>query len=92
MNIHVQLQVPLLRKCFLAGITFEQLQIFFMAFVNMCMQIVRSAESLCAYLTSEHTTVSMNLVMPCKVSFFEHFSTFVTFYLLMQLIAVLVQF
>ena len=79
------------RYCFLAGITFVQLQIFFMAFVNMCMHIVRSAEGLCTYLTSGHTvTVCMNLTMPCKVSLFEHLSTFVTFQFHMQLIAVLV--
>ena len=80
------------RKCFLTGITFVQLQlqIFFMASVNMCMHIVHSAESLCTYLTYEYTvTVFVNLAMPSKVSFFEHLSTFVTFHLLMQLIVVL---
>ena len=67
--------------------------IFFMAFANMCVQIVLSVKSLCTYLTCEHTfTACMNLKMPCKVSFFEHISTFITFFLLMPLNVVMVHF
>ena len=67
--------------------------IFFMAFANMCVQIVLSVKSLCTYLTCEHTfTACMNLKMPCKVSFFEHISTFITFLLLMPLNVVMVHF
>ena len=92
-NIHVLLQVPFLRKCFLAYTTFVLIQIFFMAFANTCVHIVLSVQSLCTYLTCEHTFAAcMNLKMPCKVSFFEHISTFITFLLLMQLNVVMVHF
>lgn len=84
------LQILPVSVCFLANITFVLLQIFFMAFDHMCLQIVRSTKILGTYLTCNHT-VCMNLKMPCEVPFLEHFSTFVTFDLLMPL-AVLVQF
>ena len=84
-HVHVLLQILPVSKCFLANITFVLLQIFFMAFDHMCFQIIRSAKSLGTYLTCDHT-VCMNLLMPCNVSFLEHFSTFVTFYLLMPLL------
>ena len=42
-------------ECFHANITFVLLQIFFMAFDHMCLQIVRSAKSLGTYLTCDYT-------------------------------------
>ena len=89
-HVHVLLQILPVSVCFLANITFVLLQIFFMAFDHMCLQIVRSTKILGTYLTCDHT-VCMNLKMPCEVPFLEHISTFVTFDLLMPF-AVLVQF
>ena len=91
MNNHVLLQVPFLRKSFLAVTTFV-LCSFFMESVHMFAKSVRSLESLSTFFTCQHTSACMNLKMPCKVCFFEHISTFVTFLLLMRLNAVLGQF
>ena len=91
MNNHVLLQVPFLRKSFLAVTTFV-LCSFFMESVHMFAKTVRSVESLSTFFTCQHTSACMNLKMPCKVCFFEHISTFVTFLLLMRLNAVLGQF
>ena len=94
-SIHVLLQVTFLRKCFLTVITFVLLrwQWLIMAFDNMCVQIIHSVKSLCTYLACEHSIfVHMDFTVPCKVSFFEHISTFVTFLILMPLSVVLVQF
>ena len=85
------LQVPFLRKSFLAVTTFV-LCSFFMESVHMFAKTVRSVESLSTFFTCQHTSACMNLKMPCKVCFFEHISTFVTFLLLMRLNAVLGQF
>ena len=90
-NNHVLLQVPFLRKSFLAVTTFV-LSSFFMESVHMFAKTVRSVESLSTFFTCQHTSACMNLKMPCKVCFFEHISTFVTFLLLMRLNAVLGQF
>ena len=90
-NNHVLLQVPFLRKSFLAVTTFV-LCSFFMESVHMFAKTVRSVESLSTFFTCQHTSACMNLKMPCKVCFFEHISTFVTFLLLMRLNAVLGQF
>ena len=87
MNIHVYLEVTLVSKCFLAYITFVQL--FFMQSFNMFLQLVLSVERLCTNLTCE-PRISVNLEMPCKVSFLEYLSTFITFHVLMQLIVVVV--
>ena len=78
-----------------AVITFVLLrwQWLIMAFDNMCVQIILSVKSLCTYLACEHSIfVHMDFTVPCKVSFFEHISTFVTFLFLMPLSVVLVQF
>ena len=92
MNNHVLLQVPFLRKSFLAVTTFV-LCSFFMESVHMFAKTVRSVESLSTFFTCQHTTSAcMNLKMPCKVCFFEHISTFVTFLLIMRLSTVLGQF
>ena len=47
-NVHVLLQVQFLRKSFLS-VTTCVLHIFFMAFVNMCLQMVRSVKSLSTF-------------------------------------------
>ena len=69
-NNHVLLQVPFLRKSFLAVTTFV-LCSFFMESVHMFAKSVRSVESLSTFFTCQHTTSAcMNLKMPCKVCFF----------------------
>ena len=91
-NNHVLLQVPFLRKSFLAVTTFV-LCSFFMESVHMFAKSVRSVESLSTFFTCQHTTSTcMNLKMPCKVCLLEHISTFVTFLLIMRLSTVLGQF
>ena len=92
MNNHVLLQVPFLRKSFLAVTTFV-LCSFSMESVHMFAKNVRSVESLSTFFTCQHTTSAcMNLKMPCKVCLLEHISTFVTFLLIMRLSTVLGQF
>ena len=91
-NNHVLLQVPFLRKSFLAVTTFV-LCSFSMESVHMFAKNVRSVESLSTFFTCQHTTSAcMNLKMPCKVCLLEHISTFVTFLLIMRLSTVLGQF
>ena len=86
-NIHVYLEVTLFSKRFLADITCVQL--LFMASFNMFLQLVLSVERLCTNMTCE-PSITVNLEMPCKVSFLEYLSTFITFPVLMQLIVVVV--